>query len=60
MRFRNCQRKHSKDNQSNLGVNWDAELDEGKHADVHEDALDQQRRLVVLPEPEDDPDFFLN
>ena len=38
-----------------LGVDRDAELDEGEHGDVHEDALDQQRCLVVLTKPEQDP-----
>ena len=38
-----------------LGVDRDAELDEGEHGEVHEDALDQQRCLVVLTKPEQDP-----
>ena len=37
-----------------LIVYFDAEMDEGEHGEVHQDALDQERRLKVVPKPEDD------
>ena len=39
-----------------LIVYLDAEMDEGEHGKVHQDALDQERRLEVVPKPEDDPE----
>ena len=30
----------------------DAEMDQGEHGNVHEDALDEQRRFVTATEPE--------
>ena len=30
-------------------------MDEGEHGDVHKDTLDEEGGLVVLAEPEDDP-----
>ena len=31
----------------------DAEMDQGEHGNVHEDALDEQRRFVTATEPGD-------
>lgn len=39
-----------------LIVYLDAEMDEGEHGEVHQDALDQERRLEVVPKPENDPE----
>ena len=36
-------------------VDLDAEMDQCKHGQVHQDALDQQRSLEVVPEPKYDP-----
>ena len=38
-----------------LVVYLHAEMNKSKHGEVHQDALDQERSLKVVPEPEDDP-----
>ena len=35
-------------------IDLDTEMNESEHGEVHQDALDQQRSLKMIPKPEND------